>query len=64
MTGYIIHSCPSIMWTSLEKKENDIFLKIIIGEEPIDAFDTFVEEWKAEGGDAITAEVQAIVYNK
>ncbi len=52
------------MWTSLEKKENDIFLKIIIGEEPIDAFDTFVEEWKAEGGDAITAEVQAIVDNK
>lgn len=51
-------------WTSLEKKENDIFLKIIIGEEPIDAFDTFVEEWKAEGGDAITAEVQAIVDNK
>lgn len=51
-------------WTSLEKKENDIFLKIIIGEKPIDAFDTFVEEWKAEGGDAITAEVQAIVDNK
>lgn len=47
-------------WTNLEKKENETFLKIIIGEEPIDAFDTFVEEWKAEGGDEITAQVQAI----
>ena len=51
-------------WTNLEKKENEIFLKIIIGEEPIDAFDTFVEEWKAEGGDEITAEVQAIADGK
>ena len=52
------------MWTNLEKKENETFLKIIIGEEPIDAFDTFVEEWKAEGGDEITAEVQAIADGK
>lgn len=51
-------------WTNLEKKENETFLKIIIGEEPIDAFDTFVEEWKAEGGDEITAEVQAIADGK
>ena len=33
-------------------------MKIIIGEEPVDSFDTFVKEWKAEGGDEITAEVQ------
>lgn len=46
-------------WANLKKKEDETFLKIIIGEEPIDAFDTFVEEWKAEGGDEITAEVQA-----
>lgn len=31
-------------WTNLEKKENETFLKIIIGEEPLDAFDTFVGE--------------------
>lgn len=47
-------------WTNLEKKENETFLKIIIGEEPLDAFDTFVEEWKAEGGDEILAEVQQL----
>ena len=47
-------------WTNLEKKENEIFLKIIIGQEPLDAFDTFVEEWKAEGGDEILKEVQAL----
>lgn len=47
-------------WTNLEKKENETFLKIIIGEEPLDAFDTFVEEWKAEGGDEILKEVQAL----
>lgn len=50
-------------WTNLKKKEDEVFLKIIIGEEPLEAFDTFVEEWKAEGGDEITAEVQALAKN-
>lgn len=50
-------------WTNLKKKEDETFLKIIIGEEPLDAFDTFVEEWKAEGGDEITVEVQALAGN-
>ena len=35
-------------WTNLKKKE------------PIEAFDTFVEEWNAEGGAEITEEVQAL----
>lgn len=47
-------------WTNLKKKEDETFLKIIIGEEPIEAFDTFVEEWNAEGGAEITEEVQAL----
>ena len=47
-------------WTNLKKKEYENFLKIIIGEEPIEAFDTFVEEWNAEGGAEITEEVQAL----
>lgn len=47
-------------WTNLKKKEEETFLKIIIGEEPIEAFDTFVEEWNAEGGAEITEEVQAL----
>lgn len=47
-------------WTNLKKKEDETFLKIIIGEEPLEAFDTFVEEWNAEGGADITAEVQEL----
>ncbi|MFR6469864.1 MAG: hypothetical protein ACLUQB_11060 [Lachnospiraceae bacterium] len=46
-------------WTNLKKKRTRR-LKIIIGEEPIEAFDTFVEEWNAEGGAEITEEVQAL----
>ena len=45
-------------WSNLKKKEDEVFLKIIIGEASLDEFDTFVEEWKAEGGDEITTEVQ------
>lgn len=45
-------------WANLKKKEDEVFLKIIIGDADISAFDTFVEEWKAEGGEEITAEVQ------
>ncbi len=48
-------------WANLKKKEDETFLKIIIGEADVDTFDTFVEEWKAEGGDEITAEVQEAV---
>ncbi|GGD72702.1 extracellular solute-binding protein [Paenibacillus nasutitermitis] len=41
----------------LNKKELEVFTKIIIGASSIDDFDKFVAEWKKEGGDAITAEV-------
>lgn len=61
---YTVTETMEKKWTNLEKKESETFLKIIIGEEPLDAFDTFVEEWKAEGGDEITAEVQAVVNGK
>ncbi|NOU73196.1 extracellular solute-binding protein [Paenibacillus sp. LMG 31458] len=42
----------------LDKLENETFLKIILGEEPIDKFDSFVTEWKRLGGDQITKEVE------
>ncbi|MNL86936.1 hypothetical protein D3C87_2158660 [compost metagenome] len=41
----------------LSKLESETYLKIIYGEKPIDYFDEFVKEWKANGGDQITAEV-------
>lgn len=45
-------------WANLKKKEDELFLKIIIGDADLDAFDTFVDEWYAEGGEEITKEVQ------
>lgn len=41
----------------LNRKRDEIFLKIIMNQVPIDEFDKFVEEWKKLGGDDITKEV-------
>lgn len=41
-----------------EKAGGRNLAKIITGKVGIDAFDSFVEEWKASGGDEITKEVQ------
>lgn len=46
-------------WATLKKLEDETFLKIIMGVAPVSSFDTFVKNWKAQGGDQITAEVQA-----
>jgi putative aldouronate transport system substrate-binding protein len=35
----------------------EMFTKIIMGEEPLDAFDTAINEWYRMGGDIITQEV-------
>ena len=43
--------------TYLDKLELETFTRIIMGTEPLDAFDAFVEEWNANGGETITAEV-------
>ncbi|MFC4302611.1 extracellular solute-binding protein [Cohnella boryungensis] len=48
-------------WSSLQQLENETFLKIIIGDLPLTAFDEFVLQWKAGGGERITQEVSAIV---
>ncbi len=50
-----------LMWTNLEKLQSETFLKIVMGEASIDTFDTFVEDWYAQGGDIITEEVQEVV---
>lgn len=44
-------------WANLEKQENEMYLKIITGEQSIDYFDEFVKTWKSTGGDDITKEV-------
>lgn len=45
--------CQSILQTM----EAVMITSIIQGKEPIEAFDTFVTQWKANGGDNMTAEV-------
>lgn len=48
-------------WANLQKLEDETMLKIIMGNESVDYFDSFVEKWKSQGGDQITEEVQAEV---
>lgn len=45
------------MQAELNKLRDNTFLSMIMGETPIDEFDTFVEQWKAQGGDEIAKEV-------
>lgn len=44
-------------WEQLQTMEKQVYTNIIYGNEPIEAFDKFVEDWKAQGGDQITQEV-------
>lgn len=46
-------------WANLTKLEDEAFMRIIVGDKPLDYFDTFVEDWKKQGGDQIAKEVQA-----
>lgn len=41
----------------LRKVQDETFIKIVVGTYSLDKFDEFVEWWKAEGGNEITAEV-------
>ena len=43
---------------NLQDLESTAFLKIISGEEPVDYFDTFVQEWYAGGGGELTENVR------
>ena len=43
---------------NLQDLESAAFLKIIAGEEPVDYFDTFVQEWYAGGGEELTENVR------
>lgn len=44
-------------WEQLQTMEKQVYTNIIYGNEPIEAFDKFVEDWKAQGGEQITQEV-------
>ncbi|GAB6929471.1 extracellular solute-binding protein [Paenibacillus sp. JCM 10914] len=56
------YGIPTPAMTKYTKKLSnmeDVFTKIIMGLEPLDAFDDFVKRWKEEGGDEMTKEVNA-----
>lgn len=43
---------------NLDTLEQQVFLQIVTGEKPIDAFDQFVADWYAQGGQTMTDEVR------
>ena len=43
--------------SDLNKLQEETLLGIIIGEKPLSAFDEFVDQWKSQGGDQMTQEV-------
>ena len=50
-----------LKWANLEKLENQMMLKIILGETALEDFDKFVEQWTKQGGKEITDEVNVIL---
>lgn len=46
-----------ITYKEILQTQQDMFIKIVMGIEPIDSFDQYVEKWKHEGGDEMTREV-------
>lgn len=43
--------------TTLDDMLDQVFIKIIAGQEPLDSFDSVVEQWKTAGGQEMTDEV-------
>lgn len=48
-------------WANLYKLENEAVIGFVTGSRSLDEFDKFVEEWNAQGGSQVTAEVAASV---
>ena len=53
-----------LAWTALQDLEKQAFVQIVMGEQPVDYFDTFVANWMAQGGETITAEVNAQAFGE
>ena len=50
-----------LYWDNLESAEKSMMLSVITGEKDISAFDAFVDQWYAEGGQTILDEVASEV---
>lgn len=44
-------------WEQLNTMEKETFTKIIYSNQPLEAYDTFVKDWQAKGGEQITKEI-------
>lgn len=51
----------SDLWPSLLTLERVAMLQFVMGERPVDEFDSFVEQWLAEGGQTLTDEINEMV---
>jgi putative aldouronate transport system substrate-binding protein len=58
--SYSTDSMADLM-PNLDKLEDEMYFSIIMGEKPVDYFDEFVTQWKAQGGDRLIAEVKSLV---
>ena len=47
------------IWSYLQSMEHDFVYNVMKGEDSIDSFDTFVQDWKEAGGDTLLAAMQA-----
>ena len=50
--------------STLKSLRDEVYTKIVMGASPVDAFDAFVQNWKRQGGDAITKEVNEWAKNR
>ena len=59
LSGYAGAPTPTMVEkkTTLDKMQNELVVKIIMGQEQVSAFDKFTTDWLALGGQAITDEV-------
>ncbi|MHA6482760.1 extracellular solute-binding protein [Paenibacillus sp. strain BS8-2] len=53
-----------LKWPALQKMEQEMITKIIMGREPLEYFDRFVEEWKKSGGEQIMKEIEEMLNDK
>ncbi|MHB9295089.1 putative aldouronate transport system substrate-binding protein [Pillotina sp. SPG140] len=51
-------------WPNLWKMETEVMMKIITGQADISAFDKFVSDWKAQGGQAVLNELADLYLKK
>ena len=59
LNGFYGSPTPSMIsyQSSLNSLRDEVFTKIIMGASPLSDFDVFVQNWRRQGGDAITREV-------